>query len=94
MIDQRFRQVGLLVALILASGSIVSEAASLARAKGSSPWWSQVDLIDASLHDARWTDARQSARQLADEILNEAWSDPELDSVLAELALLILQFLL
>jgi hypothetical protein len=86
MNPRRILLIALILALGLGSGIRISEATSLARAQGSSAWWSRVDLIDASLRDARWTDARQSARQLADEILHKAWNDPELDSVLAELA--------
>ena len=52
-----------------------------------SKWWSQVDLIDASLHNGRWKYARKRAIRLTETVLEESWRDRELDEVLAELAL-------
>ncbi len=52
-----------------------------------SEWWPQVELVDGSLRNERWKYARKNAEKLADAILHESWNDPELQPVLAELAL-------
>ena len=52
-----------------------------------SKWWSQVEPIDGSLRNGRWKYARRNTRRLTATVLEESWRDPELDAVLAELAL-------
>lgn len=72
---------------IVAIGAVLNIAAELATATPSDPtrsskWWSQVDLIDASLQNGRWKDARKRAGRLTETILEESLRDRELDQTL------------
>ena len=72
--------------------SIWNASAAIAQDSGGntrrhSEWWPKVELVDGSLHNGRWKYARKSAAKLGKTITREAWSDRELKSVLAEVAL-------
>ena len=88
----RWRRVRLQITLVgaigfLALGTLPVSAQFSSSSRRLSEWWPKVDLVDGSLHNGTWTYARKSAAKLADQILKEAWNDPELKAVLAELAL-------
>ena len=75
------------IRLALVAALTVGTALSLA-ATAASPWWEPLREIEAKrLRQGKWKKGLDEIEKLTERILGEAWHDPELRQVLADLSL-------
>ncbi len=73
---------GLLILMLLSAALVQPRIAA-----GESKWWPEVREIGEHLRKHRWKFSLRKLAKLEERVLDEAWSGPDLDRVLAELAL-------
>ena len=73
--------------LVLAAALLPSSGVDGQVAPSASRWWEEVARVQSLLDEGKWRKAARRAESVREELVRTSWHEPDLGSVLAELAL-------